>query len=74
MAWVSLAKLRWGPAIGDPTPGIIVEGPSRRVVLDDSDDPYAVDERLAIMAEAREAASHQAGCGIPDLVQRWAGR
>jgi hypothetical protein len=28
-SWDELASTRWGPAIGDPTPGIIIDGPAR---------------------------------------------
>ena len=32
--WDELALRRWGPAIGDPTPGIIIDGPARgRIVI-----------------------------------------
>ncbi len=69
MDWAELAEVRWGPAIGDPTPGIDVDGPTRRVVLDDTDDPYAVDERLAIMAEPREDSSPREECGHRDPIR-----
>jgi hypothetical protein len=32
MVWAELAPLRWGPAVGDPTPGI--DNPGRRPSLD----------------------------------------
>jgi TubC N-terminal docking domain len=32
--WERLSRERWGPAVGDPTPGIIVDGPARgRIVI-----------------------------------------
>jgi DNA primase len=27
--WEELAAMRWGPAVGDPTPGIVIDGPSK---------------------------------------------
>jgi hypothetical protein len=31
--WERLSKERWGPAIGDPTPGIIIDGPAEGPML-----------------------------------------
>jgi TubC N-terminal docking domain len=31
--WERLSQERWGPAIGDPTPGIIIDGPARGPML-----------------------------------------
>jgi hypothetical protein len=42
----ALAARRWGPAIGDPTPGIIIDRPDRGRMLAAADDP---EERAAIM-------------------------
>jgi hypothetical protein len=35
--WDELASRRWGPAIGDPAPGIIIDGPVRGPMLADAD-------------------------------------
>jgi hypothetical protein len=46
--WERLSRERWGPAIGDPTPGIIIDGPDRgRIVI--VDDP---EERAAVQGES----------------------
>lgn len=57
MAWDELAALRWGPAVGDPAPGIAIDRPDRGRMLAaalaaDRDDAYAVAERRAIQGEA----------------------
>lgn len=49
-----LAALRWGPAVGDPTPGIVVIKPDRarmmEAIAEGAREPYAVAERGAIMS------------------------
>ena len=40
--WDELAARRWGPAVGDPTPGIIIDGPARGPRLAAADGPAAV--------------------------------
>ncbi|MFI5455496.1 MAG: hypothetical protein ACHRXM_08595 [Isosphaerales bacterium] len=45
-SWEELAALRWGPGIGDPTPGVIIDPPARGRMLAAADDP---EERAAIM-------------------------
>jgi hypothetical protein len=56
MVWAELSPLRWGPARGDPTPGL--DNPGRRPTLDTSAlalaaaDPEALTERAAIRAES----------------------
>jgi hypothetical protein len=56
MAWAELSGWRWGPARGDPSPGI--DNPGRRPTLDTSAlaraaaDPEALAERAAIRAES----------------------
>ncbi|MGE5756062.1 MAG: hypothetical protein ACM35G_10165, partial [Planctomycetaceae bacterium] len=54
--WAELAALRWGPAGGDPTPGIINDRPDRARMLaaleTAADDPYVGAESEAIRAEA----------------------
>jgi len=56
--WDELSALRWGPAVGDPEPGIVIDQPSTARMLAafaaarEVDDPYAVAERLAIQAES----------------------
>jgi hypothetical protein len=42
--WEELAARRWGPAIGDPTPGIVINRPARMPTAF-TDDP---EERAAI--------------------------
>jgi len=53
--WDELAERRWGPAIGDPTPGIIIDRPDRGRILAAFEaaalDPYAIEERSAIQSE-----------------------
>jgi hypothetical protein len=59
--WEALSALRWGPAIGDPEPGLVIDRPDRdrmRAALVAPDpDPYALAERAAIMDEAREEST-----------------
>jgi hypothetical protein len=31
--WETLSALRWGPAVGDPTPGIVIDIPNRERML-----------------------------------------
>ena len=54
-SWEELAAKRWGPAISDPTPGIIIGRPDRGRMLAAfeaaADDPYAIEERSAIQTE-----------------------
>lgn len=69
MDWAELAKQRWRPANGDPTPGVVVDGPARPIVLGDSDDPDAVKGRLANMGEAAECSTERGAVGA---VSRWA--
>ena len=40
--WDELASRRWGPAIGDPTPGIIIDGPARGTILAAGNGPAAI--------------------------------
>ena len=51
--WDELAARRWGPAIGDPTPGIIIDRPEQARMSDaldaSADDCFAVDERVSIV-------------------------
>lgn len=58
VAWADLAAQRWGPGIGDETPGIIIDRPDqdrRRAALQAAvDDPYAIAERRAIQAESED--------------------
>ena len=51
--WGELAALRWGPAIGDPTLGIIIGDRHCSLIATDTGDfdPYAIEERLAIQME-----------------------
>lgn len=57
--WEDLASWRWGPAVGNPTPGVIVDeldlDVAARAVgaLAVSDDPEIVAEREAIMGRSR---------------------
>jgi hypothetical protein len=68
-AWDALAAWRWGPATSDPVPGIVVDRPDRYRMLAAvevaADDPYAVEERAAIMefdaGLSRDAAERAAG-------------
>src|SRR5271157_3796602 len=50
--WTHLAAQRWGPALNDPNPGIIIDRPEperiRALAAADRPDPYALAERLAI--------------------------
>lgn len=59
--WEDLYCLRWGPAVDDPTPGIIIDRPDRgrmtKALNASAEEPG---ERDAIQAEAREAL-HPAG-------------
>lgn len=52
--WPELTALRWGPAVGDPTPGLTIDRPDpdrRRAALAAlADDPEAIAERDAIRA------------------------
>ncbi|MFI5459774.1 MAG: CHC2 zinc finger domain-containing protein [Isosphaerales bacterium] len=54
-SWEELAALRWGLAVGDPTPGIIIDRPDRGRMLAAFEaaalDPYAIEERSAIQTE-----------------------
>lgn len=56
MVWAERSTWRWGPATGDPTPGIVIDRPDparRRAALEiAADDPYAIAECEAIRAEA----------------------
>jgi hypothetical protein len=56
-SWDELASSRWVPAIGDPTPGIVVDGPQSMPDLArlDSADAYAIAERLAIQWEEKSS-------------------
>ncbi|MGE5755630.1 MAG: hypothetical protein ACM35G_07925 [Planctomycetaceae bacterium] len=54
--WPVLAAERWGPSVGDPAPGIIIDRPDHDRMRATSDsaaraDPYAAAEREAIRAE-----------------------
>jgi hypothetical protein len=53
--WVDLAGWRWGPAAGDPMPGIVIDRPDRGRMLvalqAAADDPYTIAEREAIQSE-----------------------
>ena len=40
--WDELASRRWGPAIGDPTPGIIIDGTARGPMLTAADGADAI--------------------------------
>jgi hypothetical protein len=31
--WERLATMRWGPALGDPTPGIVIDVPNREQIM-----------------------------------------
>jgi hypothetical protein len=44
--WDELAQHHWGPALADPTPGVVIDRPSGRIVI--VDDP---EERVAIQWE-----------------------
>lgn len=58
--WDELSRWRWGSAVGDPTPGIIINqpDPARRLAalqhLLDHPDEEALQERLAIQADGSE--------------------
>jgi Toprim-like len=45
-SWDELAAQRWGPAVGDPAAGVIIDRPDRGWMLAAADDP---EERAAIM-------------------------
>ena len=51
-SWERLASLRWGPAVGDPTPGLIVDRSDperlRAALAELENDPDAIAEREAI--------------------------
>jgi hypothetical protein len=32
-SWEELSRLRWGPAVGDPTPGIVIDVPDRQKLM-----------------------------------------
>ena len=54
--WHELAALRWGPALNDPTPGIIIDRPdpeAMRAALAGADprDSYPLAERQTIQTE-----------------------
>jgi TubC N-terminal docking domain len=57
--WEQLAAQRWGPALNDPTPGIIIDRPLSqdpdrlKAAFEGTDrnDPYALAEREAIQIE-----------------------
>ncbi len=53
--WEHLAAQRRGPALNDPTPGIIIDRPdperTRAALASDRSDPYALAERVAIQTE-----------------------
>src|SRR5947208_300012 len=55
MRWAELSLLRWGPAVGDPEPGIVNNrpgaAPTPAALEVVADGPYAVAEREAIQAE-----------------------
>lgn len=70
--WDELAIRRWGPATGDPISGIVIDRPDRDRLLAApgaiSDDPYAMEERAAIMefdgGLSRISAERAAGVNI----------
>jgi hypothetical protein len=52
MVWAELSTWRWGPATGDPTPGIVIDKPDRSRMLAapraSLDDPDAIEKSIAI--------------------------
>src|SRR4051794_35649655 len=53
--WAELTALRWGPAVGDPEPGIIIDrpDPARKLAAPQAaDDPDTIAGRLTIQAES----------------------
>ena len=59
--WSELAALRWGPAVGDPTPGIVIDRPDRGRMM-------AALRAAADDPEERQAIQSEDVCGLDNLM------